>query len=572
MRLKSFKVKDFRSIASTLEISAASNLTIVGPNNEGKSNLVNSLVASLKLLEEHSKTAEFVRMRAIGRRTPPDVYRWNRDYPVNLQENADGETEFKLKFDLDKADQEEFYRVLGSSINNNLPITIHIGRNNLPRFQVNKPGKGYASLTARSAQIAAFIGSKLSINYISAVRTARDSARSVEDLVSTALRRVERSPEFIQALGTIQELQRPVLQEIEDRLKDSLSAFVPSVKNVSLAIREGRSEALRSVAIGIDDGQLTPLASKGDGIISLIGMALLSKIDSIADRDLSMILVIEEPESHLHPTAIHAIRSTLDGLGNDIQVIITTHSPHLVNRVHISSNIVVERNQARIASSVEEIRDVLGVKVSDNLTSSRLNIICEGDNDCLPLTKILGEVDPLLAPLVENREISFSALGGAGNLPYLVNSLQNAVCEPLCLLDDDKAGREAFQRAQSAGLLNSNDVIFTSRLGKSEAEFEDLVADDVIAEVLLHQFGVNINKVGIPQSVRGRKFCERMGFYFKACGKIWDDQIEMRLKSAIARECNSLGIQSIHPDCHPVFFTLATLVRAKLGLEVGTVA
>src|SRR5690606_37155140 len=88
------------------------------------------------------------------------VYQWERDYPVDGQSSASCKTEFKLKFLLDRNDREEFYRSLGSSINENLPITIRIGRDNMPAFEVNKPGKGYASLTRKSAQIAAFIGSK----------------------------------------------------------------------------------------------------------------------------------------------------------------------------------------------------------------------------------------------------------------------------------------------------------------------------------------------------------------------------------------------------------------------------
>jgi len=199
MRLKSFQVKDYRSIASTFEIGSANNLTIVGPNNEGKSNLVTALVTALRLLEDHSRYARRGRFRTLGR-SISRAYDWQNDYPLQLQQRADAHTTFKLKVTLDQDDQVQFLESVESNINDNLPITIRIGRDNIPQFEVNKPGKGYAAPTKKSAQIAAFIGSKLSINYIAAIRTARDSARSVEALVSQALKQVEKTPEYIDAL------------------------------------------------------------------------------------------------------------------------------------------------------------------------------------------------------------------------------------------------------------------------------------------------------------------------------------------------------------------------------------
>jgi predicted ATPase len=552
MRLKSFQVQDYRSIASTFEIGSLSNLTVVGPNNEGKSNLVTALVTALRLLEDHSREARLGSLRVLGRRVS-GAYEWQRDYPLRMQDRESADSVFKLKFILDEDDQQEFLHAVGSSINDNLPITVKIGRDNRPRFEVNKPGKGYSSLNGKSAQIAAFVGSKLSINYIPAVRTARDSAKSVEGLVSSALRQVEKTPEYVTAMQTIQTLQRPVLEQIEDRLKETLETFVPSVTNVQMHVREGRSEALRSIEISIDDGQLTPLSSKGDGIISLVGMALLSKIDTLAQKGESLVLVIEEPESHLHPRAINAIRATLDNLASNIQVIITTHSPNLVNRTDIRSNIIVESNKARVANNISEIRDVLGVRVTDNLTNARMNIICEGLTDCKALTKIFSDLDSDLCELFSNGEIAFSNLRGAGNLSYLVNSVQNAVCEPFCMLDDDNAGRTAFSAAKSDGLLTDDDVIFTTRVGKSDSEMEDLISDISISEVLGTKFGVEIGGITIPKGIRPQKFSDRIAFVFKASGKPWNEEVENRVKIEICKKCFDDGIRSISDDSLPIF-------------------
>ena len=559
MRLREFKVRNYRSIRSSPVIKLENNLTIIGPNNEGKSNLVRALVNSLQILAE---LAAGQRSLGLGVSKRSRSYQWDQDFPLDQQNDGEGKTIFSLVFELDDEDCTNFYHEVGSAINNKLPITISIGRETVPNFEVNKPGKGYAVLSRKSAQIAAFIGSRLSINYIPAVRTARDSARTVEALVSTSLRQIERTPTFQEALKTIEDLQRPVLEKLQQNLQLTLTTFVPSIKSVSLQIREGRRESLRSVDIGIDDGQLTPLANKGDGIISLVGMALLARLDDSDTSGINTILAIEEPESHLHPRAIHNIRSILDGLSGSLQVIITTHSPALVNRVAIGSNILVENNKAKVVSDISEIRNAMGVRISDNLQNSRVIVICEGANDSHALGKLLGEIDPRVEAGILSSEIAFNSLDGGGNLSYLANTLQNSICEPVCLLDDDQAGRDAFSRAVADGYLREEDVVFTKRIGKDESEFEDLLKDEILDEIVARA-RANLNQ--IPAGFKKKKFSVRAKAAFDSAGRPWTDETKARLKSQIAQRCVTDGISCIDPNKMGPLESLAGLLCDRLG-------
>lgn len=565
MKLKRFKVRNYRSIRLTPLMPFDNNLTIIGPNNEGKSNLVRALVTSLQLLEELADFPKRVGRARANYVFRTRIYEWERDCPLGLQGKEVAESEFKLEFDLDAEDQIEFYKTIGSSINNHLPITITVGREMRPRFEVNKPGKGYKSLTDKSSEIAAFIGSKLSINYIPAVRTANDSARSVEKLVSAALRKVEKTPAYIEAMRTIEDLQAPVLYELEEKLHTSLDKFVPSIKDVNLEIKEGRNSLMRRVGINIDDGQLTPLANKGDGIISLVGMALLSRIDALAVDGINLILSIEEPESHLHPRAIHNIRSILDDLGGEVQVIITTHSPALVNRINLSGNILVEKNKARVAESVAEIRDVLGVRVSDNLTNSRLTIICEGKNDQISLSRLLLDVAPQLQNAFDTGEIAFHPLLGGGNLSYLVSTIQNSICEPVCFLDDDQAGQDAFQIAEGDGLISTDDVVFTKRIGKAESEFEDLVCDDILNSVVREKYKADLT--AIPKSAKAQKFSVRAKTALEMAGRPWNDGIKAALKAEINTRCSELGIEAIDKNRRGPIMSLAQIVSERIEVK-----
>ena len=54
------------------------------------------------------------------------------------------------------------------------------------------------------------------------------------------------------------------------------------------------------------------------------------------------------------------------------QVVITTHNPIFTNRLDVHQNIIVRQSRAYPAKSVKDVRDVLGVRLDDNLSSAEV--------------------------------------------------------------------------------------------------------------------------------------------------------------------------------------------------------
>src|SRR5690606_12873819 len=77
---------------------------------------------------------------------------------------------------------------------------------------------------------------------------------------------------------------------------------------------------------------------------------LQSRLANTHDKHSEPILALEEPESHLHPSAIRALWSTLDRLAG--QKVITTHSGDLLGAVPLPS----VRRLARRNGQVEVFR------------------------------------------------------------------------------------------------------------------------------------------------------------------------------------------------------------------------
>lgn len=120
---------------------------------------------------------------------------------------------------------------------------------------------------------------------------------------------------------------------------------------------------------------------------------IVDKTDSVS------VIAIEEPESHLHPESSRQLYETIQTLSLNHQVVLTTHSPLFVNRKNLNENIIVNSGKATPVKRVKEIRDVLGIKVSDNLTNAENVLIVEGEDDKITLEKILPNMSDIIKNL-----------------------------------------------------------------------------------------------------------------------------------------------------------------------------
>jgi putative ATP-dependent endonuclease of the OLD family len=236
----------------------------------------------------------------------------------------------------------------------------------------------------------------------------------------------------------------------------------PTFKDVSLSLSErSRIQTLaRSAQFLVDDGTRTTLQRKGDGVKSLVAISLMTRALESDATAKDAILLIEEPESHLHPKAIHQLREVLDSLKKDRQIIVTTHCPVLINRADVSSNIVVSKSKASPAKSLDQLRQILGVRASDNLRHAALVIVVEGTDDTISLSALFSSNLPKLQDAIASGSIAFDALGGASKLRYGLSQLQSALCNYYVVLDDDAEARRAFDEASKEGLVSQANCSF----------------------------------------------------------------------------------------------------------------
>lgn len=521
MQLVNFSVTNYRSITKAHKINLQNITVLVGRNNEGKSNILMALNVAMETMMQHANHAN-VHER---------LYDWQRDFPVQLQQRKNNlDSIFRLNFRLNHDENTEFFRTTGIRSNEDIPIELKYGQDN--RAKITVPKKGSSSFNDKSEKVTAFICERIAINYIQAVRTEDMAMDVIHRLISTELSKLYDNEEYKSAEQTIYNLQEAVYNDIANRILAPLQEFLPQLTNVEIRSR-GRRLVWRGfrndVDVILNDGTPTSILYKGDGIKSLVSLAILKESKNEIGAS---IIAIEEPESHLHPEAIHSLVNVINGISENHQVIITTHNPLFVQRNNISNNIIVDHGTAKPAKNIKEIRELLGVLPEDNLINASHVLVVEGEDDKIALNKILSSLSPTIKDALIKNKLVIQPLAGAINLNYELSRLRSYVCRYFVFLDADEAGYDAAEKAIEKGLLSESDVKYSICNGNNTAEFEDCLKKDFYIEAIRNKFSVDL---GVTSFRNSKKWSDRVKAVFLSQGQRWTDAVEKKVKMEVTK-------------------------------------
>ncbi|WP_155979851.1 ATP-dependent endonuclease [Nocardiopsis sp. CNS-639] len=541
MKLAEVTVKNYRSIGTQTRFSVEDLTTLVGPNNEGKSNLLRALGLGMNLIgrwsnlpDRLSNQTELTGRDAVallrGSRAPisrkseiTHGYIWADDYPLAKQERRGTHpTVIRLKFELDENEVRDFNSATGISNNGELPIEITLGRDSAS-FGVVKQGPGSVKHRAKATEIANFISERLSFVYIPAVRTVNQARDLVGDLARLRIRELANSEEYQELTRKLNELRQSAVDKVGDSLVKSVKRYLPSVKDIKITTTDfERSNSVEDLLI--NDGSSTSISNKGDGVKSLITLALIQELARERSKSHSFILAVDEPEAHLHSSAVHELQALFQDLSQSQQVILATHNPIFVNRDRIESNILVIENTASPARSVGNIRSAIGVQLHDNLESAETVVLVEGITDASVLPILMQSVNPKSKTEIQSGRVAFKATKGTGKLRSLIAREKSTICRIIVALDNDQAGRQETDLIRKDSLLNPNSIFMIGDPEKRNSELEDLIEPSVYLEKLSQEFQ--------------RSFLES---HFKNRSKKWSENLESAAQSlGIALHGNDL--------------------------------
>lgn len=164
------------------------------------------------------------------------------------------------------------------------------------------------------------------------------------------------------------------------------------------------------------------------------------------DGDLkNAIFIMDEPALFLHPKGQKDLLNYIEKLGRENQVIYSTHSPFMINRLNGRRVRVVEKkfqegtviNSKGFTANWRHLRTSLGIVLSDSFYFADKTLIVEGQEDVIYITALLKyfiETDKLS---VDVNLLSILSAGGVANVYPMVQIVKEEERPLIVLIDSD---------------------------------------------------------------------------------------------------------------------------------------
>jgi predicted ATPase len=313
--LSRFKVEHYKSLFD-IDVDLEPLTVFIGPNGSGKSNVCEALAIGSATLREIIERESIVATstvlesvsQSLGKRSPIEAFFWAR------------KTDF-LAF--------EFENIETSGQASSLQIKFNYDQRSIAIDHLGK----FLNARSHTGEVREFLiqnsymNSDLNID-LKSVRIYDFSPNSIIELTSSN-EGMERSGKGIaEALGDLMLDNRQRFDELEKRLSD----LVPNISRISLE-RSKNKDFLLNLVDHYSEHRI-PASEVSDGTLRIL--AFLTAIYQI---ETPSILCFEEMENGVHPWLLHKMMELLklistEGInGKPVQVLITTHSPILLNYV-----------------------------------------------------------------------------------------------------------------------------------------------------------------------------------------------------------------------------------------------
>lgn len=165
------------------------------------------------------------------------------------------------------------------------------------------------------------------------------------------------------------------------------------------------------------------------------------------------ILLLDDPAVYLHPEGKKNWLSAVESVADDNQVIYTSHSPYLIRkeypeRIRIVEDMKDEGTQITSdfiessESSLEPLREALGIGLGDTPFAAKRKILVEGPSDYYILTGLAHYSKEWGDDILEWDDLSLMVMDGANKMVDVAKWVASEGFDYALLLDNDEQGKE----------------------------------------------------------------------------------------------------------------------------------
>lgn len=463
--IKELKIQNFKSIENeTIEFNKGLNI-LVGPNNAGKTNIVEAIdlllgdvyLPNFEPTTDHFFNGEEDREIIIEATLNYD----NDELNDELNENAPGiDRQFKIRFKYSKIDGGSFA----------------VSKNSQWKLKYDKPFGYYWDFEKKLFFLR--VKSLRNIMEIAPIRWKSPLKYFKEIIIKKAPKE-----ELETVLKTINEAKEK-LSEI-DEVKNIISALLKvskdqtDIKEICISPSSTKySDILNEMKILIDDGYLSEVTKKGLGTQNLTIISLFRVMAKyIRDEEKKCIIYgIDEPEIGLHPHNQRQLIFSLKNLSEYSQVIVTTHSNHLIDITQIDNIIRIRKEsnntkhyKTNLTHDEKKFLEIHGRNLEEIFFAKRA-LVVEGDTE-------EGFFPEASKKFQKEENYSFdynsvSIINGRGeSIWFFIKLLKNLNIPLVILVDEDKLNDKNLFLQK----LNENNLIKEDK----KLSLENLDNDDL---------------------------------------------------------------------------------------------
>lgn len=497
MQLTGLRIRHFRTIGDReVELDLSNSLTIVGPNNSGKTNILRAVEMfftghdnvhgydvgrDLTFGSRNARTsllATFVGQSGIEARgasegvDPQEATLAARptthatDLADDYRAHAAPRGGLEDAWFYDQFDRlHELYEAERASEYFTLSLQFSPTGNPIYQFFPNrkKPKQSQNRISVLQRQLVTELLESFSCHYIPSEKSISQLYDEVLNpfLRVTAARAVE--PQLVNLTDALEAVSR--------RINGELGAVGLHNLKASFDLPEGGLEQLLNrFSFNMRDPHATPISNKGQGIQSTAFLAALRWVTEEERKSKrNTIWLLEEPESYLHPELMPTVQGLLSRLAQDASVLTSTHSlafvPNDVSRVRgtiLGANDSTELAAYRTAVEAgSALRAALGVRFSDYYNLGVYNVATEGESDRDFLRWYLSITPETELPLTLLRRAEIQDHGGVKFLAGWIRATYPHIRQEralVALFDGDGAGEK--ERRDLVSYLGGRQIPF----------------------------------------------------------------------------------------------------------------
>lgn len=235
--------------------------------------------------------------------------------------------------------------------------------------------------------------------------------------------------------------------ELQEKLSDRITKYINKIwKEHKIKIRISINGDICQVLVEDKDKKFSyyNMAQRSDGFKQFISLILSISAQNDSDNLKNNIILIDEPEVHLHPSGVKYMRDEILNIGKNNTVIVSTHSQFMIDTLCPERHFIVTKNKSETeinqlsynANITDDnvLSSAFGLNIFKELIPENI-IIVEGGDD-----KIV--ISHCLKLLFNGFFFSIKAGGGASKMPGFARLLQEENITSFLLFDADKEGRD----------------------------------------------------------------------------------------------------------------------------------